>query len=97
MILNAIGQRIYIYIYIYIHIYIYIYIYIYGLKNTHDLMWHIDKASEKKRNICAFNKLCVFFNPCIWSHTFKVGICFKIYKGTIKLCPQTPLLGIFLE
>ena len=42
-----------------------IYIYIYGLKNTHNLLkitnisllfrsFDIDKASEKKRNICYF-------------------------------------------
>ena len=51
---------------IHIYICIYIYIYIYGLKkNTHNLLkitnisllfrsFIIDKASEKKRNICDF-------------------------------------------
>ena len=48
-------------------------------------LWHIGKTSEENRNICAFNKLCVFFNPYIWSHTFKVGICFNIYIWRSKL------------
>ena len=35
----------------------------------------IDKTSEKKRNICGFDKLCVYFYPYILRHIFNVGIC----------------------
>ena len=52
--------------YIYI-IYIYI-IYIY-IK-----LLHIYKAFEKKRNVCGFNKLCVFFYPYILSHIIYIYI-----------------------
>ena len=40
----------------------YIYYTLYILYNIYYIYYrHIDKASEKRRNICGFNKLCVFF------------------------------------
>ena len=64
-------------IYIYIlYIIYYIYIIYYKYLSSFQKLCHIDKASEKKRNICNFNKFCMFFLFIyIWSHTFKVGIC----------------------
>ena len=45
------------------------------------VIWlHIDKASEKKRNICRFKKFCVFLLfRYIWSHTFGISKCVTMY------------------
>ena len=48
----------------------------------------MNKASEKKRNICDFNKLCVFFNPYIdiYIHTHTYIIYYVIYSNYFIMC-----------